>query len=297
MTSQRILKLRCHMAKLRPEPELAMISGTSAMEAIALEANFIANAADIARQYFPSIVKQFKTLVGAIDFSKNVNKKEFTKSQASILRLIKDADKAALDSLQLDVPEGFNYNLLKTFSNVDNILSVINDDMVSYIRDYKKYLASFVTNKDAKKSLLDMTTVAKETAKKTQTVVSDTAKMFNVGSSNAKLKFFELFDNIQEVEQAFREYHKLNPKFKTLDVNKIKTDIEDISEMLDSVITQFNSGKVEYLTPEALKSLSEGSFAVAKSAEAIAIVYFKLIAIFNIVPNMEDSVTADILSL
>lgn len=283
------------MRKLTMQPEPAMVSYSTAMEAIALEANFIANATQLAKQYFPSIVKSFNSLISAVDFSKAVKKKEFTKSQYIILDIVSKTDYEKLKSVRLNTPEGYRGNLLKTFGVVDTSLTVINSQLLPYIQEYKKYLANFVTNKDAKKSLLDMTKVANKTTNDTQKLVSDIAQLFDSGSHIAYQPFESVFENPQEVKKVFTEYQRLNPSFKTLDIKKIKTEIEQISELLDSVIKQIEGDRIQSLSPEALKSLSEGSYAVAKCAEAIAIVYFKLIAIFNIVPNMEDTITEDLL--
>ena len=283
------------MSKLTIKTEPGMVSGTIAMEAIAMEANFIANATQLAQQYFPSVVSQFKSLVGAIQYDTKINKKEFTKSQHEILGIVSKVDYEKLKALELDVPEGFNYNLLKTFIVVNEALNTVNGELSDYILSYKKYLANFVTNKDSKKSLLDMTSVAKKTTKDTQDLIQNIGKLYQVESLSGKINFSDLFENPHEVEKVFLEYHKTNPKFKTLDIKKIKSDIEEIAGLLDSVIIQVEKANYDYLTPEVLKSLSEGSYAVAKSAEAIAIVYFKLIAIFNIVPNLENTITKDLL--
>lgn len=271
-----------------------MVSYGTAMEAIAIEANIVANATQLAQQYFPSVVKQFNSLVSAITYETKVDKKEFTKSQNAILTYVLRSDPDEIAKLLIGVPEGYNNNLLETFKVVETSLDTINKELLGYITEYRKYLASFITNKDSKKSLVDLTGISKKTANSTQRLVNDIAGLFNTGSGDARLPFGDVFADKKEVAEVFKQYQKLNPSFKALDIKKLKDEIQDISELLESAIKQIDAANFELLSPEVLKSLSEGSYAVAKSAEAIAIVYFKMIAIFNIVPNLENTINEEI---
>lgn len=274
------------MSKLKIVVEDNLPSLTLARESIALEAGFISNAVELAKTYLPSIVSNFKSTAGSIK-AENKEPKQFTKGQNAMLVVLNKLSYMDLIDVKIQTPIGFDSNLLKAFDKVEEAFALIDKIQTDSITDFHTYLAIFLTNKDAKKNTKDLLPKTKQTIVNTEKLVDVIASMYRDGTNDNMVPFKKLFMSDKEVEKAIYKHKELKEKFTSINITSIKNQVEEISSLLDSLMGQLKEGKIENISPESLKNISEGTYQVAKSIEAISVAYFKLLGVLDIVPNLE----------
>lgn len=282
------------MSKLKLQvPEVTYDENTS-RQRIAFEAQFIANAVELAKSYLPAIFSNFKTDIKQI----NLEQKDLIpldKVQNKLITIIDQLNYVDIKDLELPVCSGFHSNLLVGFGVTEDIIKKMTE-LHTVIKDFHTYVAVFLTNKDAKKKTVDLTNNNKKIEAIIKSMKDSIATIFLDGSNDNTLTFSKLFTNNNEFKKAVREHNYLNKKIEDdIKIKEVKQLIEEIAEYLDSVMESLKQDKVDSLSPECVKSLSEGTYQVALAAEAFSMGYFKILGIMNIVPGFQNYITENLI--
>lgn len=274
------------MNKFKIQPEPIEYSYNKAMESIAFEAGFIANAVELAKTYLPSIIKHFKTDTGSIKLNEE-KVRELSKSSAILIANVNSKKYTELSDIVLPVPGGFNSNLLKAFKTSREIIKGL-ENLHAIVEQFSLFTATFLTNKDAKKSTKDLTIFRKEVEKQVNDLKVSISSIFEDSHSNVEMKFSDLFSSNNDFKEAIYEHGDVSKLFSKIKPSELKTLLDSTSDNLDDIIRLIKEGKIDNMSPESLKSFASGTYQAAQAAEAYSVSYYRLLTIMNIVPNIEN---------
>jgi hypothetical protein len=269
-----------------PKQEMTL---NKAKEGLALEAQFVNNAVTIAKDYLPAFVKEFKLKIKSAPNTENSDI-ELPKSLSKLINDLSSLNYIEVKDLLVRVPEGYEHNYLTALNKVFHALDLAEKMYVDSFKVYFKYVSSFLTNKSSKRSTEDLSAGSKQLKIKIDTMLGEIGSLFKNGSVQAEQPFKKLFLNTQEVPKAIQSYSKLAKRLEDFNIEKLHEETKLVSEMLDDIINQIQNGKIENMSSESLKSLTEGSLMIAELIEALSVFYFKTILVLNIVSNLEDFV-------
>lgn len=281
------------MFKIIIPREDTMASLKLARESISFEAGYVSNAVDLAKSYLPSMVANFKSTAPIFNHDK-IEVKKLSKPLSALTLIVGKIDYLDIAEVTITVPEGFQSNLLKAFETSDKIIDSINE-VKATIDDFNTYVAIFITNKDAKKNMKDLLPMIKKGKLQASGLIDKVTTMYSEGSKENSMPYKKLFSSNSEFDKAIYKYKTVNDKFLGISIPKLKETMLSISENLDTVIDLLKENKIENMSPESLKNLSEGSFQMGSLAESISIAYFKLMGIMNIVPSLENHITTNLI--
>lgn len=283
------------MGKLKIESTVIHTTHSKARESIAFEAEFIANAVELAKSYLPTIFSNFKSEINTVRLEEKTTLK-LSKPHASMVSIINQTNYTDIAKLELPVCEGFESNLSTAFQTVNEILDIMSE-LEQHIKGFHQYVAVFLTNKDAKKKTQDLTSNNKKIAASLQKLKDAINSMFKEGNSDNILTYSKLFLNNGEFKKAIQQYAVTDKRIsESVKINELKLIVDETVDNLESVVKLLKEDKIDNVSPETVKSLSEGSYQVALAAEGYSIAYFKVLAIMNIVPGFENYINDNLIS-
>lgn len=283
------------MGKLRIENTALETTHIDARKSIAFESQFLANTVELAKTFLPSIFTNFKSEINSVNLEEKSTIK-LSNHYTVMLGVIAKTNYSDISNLKLPVCEGFESNLVAAYEKVEQIM-VLMKKFENHIKNFHDYVAVFITNKDAKKKTVDLSIKSKELESDIDKLKQILNTLFKEGNSDNSLEYSKLFMNNQEFRKAITQYVILDKKLKEdFNISEIKLTIENTVENLDSIIKSLKENKIENISSETTKSLSEGSYQVAMVAEAYSVAYFKLLAIMNIVPGFENFINESLVT-
>jgi hypothetical protein len=283
------------MGKLKIEPTVILKTHLKARETIAFEAEFIANAVELAKSYLPAIFSNFKSEVNTVRLEEKATLK-LNKPYANMVSIVNQTNYTDIAKLELPVCEGFESNLSVAFQTVNVILDTMGE-LEKHIKDFHQYVAVFLTNKDAKKKTIDLSSNNKKIETALQKLKDAIGSLFKEGNSDNILTFSKLFQSNGDFKKAIQQYAVTDKRISdSIKINDLKLIVDDTVDNLESVVKLLKEDKIDNVSPETVKSLSEGSYQVALAAEGYSIAYFKVLAIMNIVPGFENYINESLIS-
>lgn len=248
------------------------------MENIALEASILTNMVDSVKRLFPSLVDNVsKSFSFVRDLEQPVT--VFSKDQHKVLDKIKHVSYMNLDNFTVIVPEGFNAEYLEALTICEESLDYIDFVKNVLLKEFRIYLSTFISNKDQKISSKDITFKFKEHAKKRININTVFSKLYKTNSFEVSVKLPVVLKRNADLQQVFDRHNVVVARMKALDVAVFKSEVEDVVEFINIIIKQAQENKIESISPEAIKNISEGAHECAIQVETAAACYFRCMTI------------------
>ncbi len=179
--------------------------------------------------------------------------------------------------LLLQAPEGFNDKYIPYLKwLIEDGVQFINDTD-EILQSYYTELSVFISSKDAKLSLKNLTPMYSKIQKNLDKYKDGLASFFDSKSSNSLRPLDTLFDRPIDIKTAVKLSKDLNRIRLTLSNNKILSMIERISALLDLLSDTSGDQTVPDVSKQAAASIAEGAMAVARQVEFVAVVRYRMI--------------------
>ena len=274
------------------------INNDYALRAVALEANFVANAVQSVIDFFPSmtssIEKGFNRLIGVKQFVDTGRNGEFNldSKEKNIRDKLTEFPYSDLMKLRLPAPEGFLGNYPSYFESLLESFHYHRKVCLPALEDYYELVANVVTNKNARVSLKDNDRKYKDlTQNRTQLNLS-IAKFYISSSSQNEVEYRKLFANNDEVIKTFKLRHQLMAELKNTNVQEVKELVNQINDALNTLIEIAKNGDMEQLSTAQLKNLTAGAYEIASQVEFFAVNYYRSEVAINTFSFAQDKLLA-----
>lgn len=251
-----------------------------AMRNISLEASVVANAAQTLKSFFPSVLARFKEVAVIINVSdcgiKPIEVK-YSKDQKKVIQALQDTPYTDLIRFPIQVPERLNVKFVDAIPVYSDMIDHMHETMTKTVKDFRVYIGSVLTNKDSKISLKDNKGLYKKIEETRTELEQRIAKMYSDRNDRAIRHFDEMFSRNSEVEKLYAAAEQFKKRVDAFDLNSLKDQTSMCVVILEDIINQIDSGKIETLSPEACVNLSAGVFEIAKEVEFFSLNYFRLL--------------------
>lgn len=254
------------------------------IETISLEAGVLTNMVDTVKRLFPSLIDGVKlsfAKVGDLESPTMV----FTKDQKNLIEKMKNVSFMDLNNFTVTVPEGFSATYIDALVSCDKALDYIESVKTVLLKEFRVYLSVFISNKDTKISSKDITFKFASYKANREAINGDFAKHYKDNSFEASVKLPVVIKRNADLAEMFNLANKVNARLKTIDLQGLKSEIQDIVELIETISSLAQRDKIETISPEAIKNISEGAYECATQVETVAACYFRVMTILKSVDD------------
>lgn len=255
------------------------------MQAIALEASVLPNVVGTIKNFFPDLVHQFKaSFVGTSELEKADTKP--VKLEKELVDFLKKNNYIDLMNVSVTVPEGFDAEFIYAIEVMDQATAAIQSLINRDIRDFRVYVSTFLTNKDTKISLKDLSLSFENTDRQLRDLNELYAQLYKQNSFESTKPLKTLVKRNADIETVLTKLVHTKSKLNQIDISALKSLLQDIAHMLESIVDQVQNKKIENVSPEAIINLTHGTQVTAKAAETISASYFRTMTIINAIERL-----------
>ena len=195
----------------------------------------------------------------------------FTKEQKDIISKLKEVDYYSSSDILVTVPENFEGNYLEYVKNLNEISTKTFADCIKVVSDFRNYVSQFITNKEEKKALKDITHHYEDLKKRRELISKVLHRWFPKDTSKSRTELKNVVSRINDFYDIYSEVNKLTNTLKTVSVANLYMAVNDCADTLKLVTDNKDSSVV---SQAAAKNLSIGTYEVAKYVEFVTVVYF-----------------------
>lgn len=277
------------LGELVAEPIRTSVSLESHLEMIALEAGFVSNMADTAKNLLPDF--RFK-LIGLgnrikelLDDGKDISD-TLTRRQRKALEVIKQLDFLVYGVRMISIPEDFEGSFVDYSRELVKVCDEVMRDCNGFIQDYDDILSSFITNKNDKSIITRHDALFKKIKTERDDITKRLTHFFprHVGKSKAKMT--HVIKRFADLPELFSNTNQLTDKHKTIGLEQIKQSVDHCAQLLEIIIRSLQSGETTSVTPEAVQNIATGAYEVGKYIEVLSVFYFDVVVFLNCVNGM-----------
>lgn len=265
-----------------------------ALEQIALEAQFLKNMAQAIKDFFPSIFGEIKknkeVTINLLDELQKDKDIKLDKDQTFVLKEIMRHNFTEYADRPTMVPNGFTgqhtfIDFIKQLEHsVDHLMTIEKNVLQRFYSE----ISAFITNKGDRSSLKDLSSYYTALGKKSEQDLAKIGQFFK-GDDTAYLSIGKVIHRGNDLPNLYRELISLDKKINTIDRGALKDSINKISDLMDVIIQNAQEKKIDYASPETIKSISTGAYVVAKELEYYSVVFFRVIMIKESVKDLTEN--------
>jgi hypothetical protein len=255
-----------------------------ALRRIALESNIVSNAVALMKDVLPDFISN---LTGKNEIVKLAASRDVMNIHAlsdkdimSIFNTVKKdylnyADKAIV------VPENFSGNYLAYVQLMKEALSENSVLLNKILDDYYLILSSFLTNKFARVSMREHDELLNRAKNFMEDRVAVRADYFKGRNDQILVPMNKVVNNSTELENLLVEFNSLLNVLKNIDIKQIERRVDKIVSLLNIIYDEIRNNKTDKISGNMAKTISEGSYNVAKSVEAFVTLHYDSIKLVN----------------
>lgn len=258
------------------------VTDSLALRTISLEANYISNAVQAIASHFPSLLaatsKGFDRLKSIVKFKAepgDANALVLSNNEKKIQELLSVVSYSELTRLRLAVPEGFIGNYTNYFLDLQKLFDYHDNVCLPAFDEFYITVASIVTNKDAKMSLKDKSSLYKALAKNREETNASITNHFLHRSTQSEQEYQKLFTDNNDVMESFRQRHRLVARLEGVKIETMTDYVNKINDVLELMIKMAKEGSIENFSPVQMKNITLGAYEMAYQAEFFAINYYR----------------------
>lgn len=214
------------------------------------------------------------------------------KDNDAAIKKIKSLDFITYGENTITVPENFKGDLIEYCADLTKVLKSVYSVQDKLLPEYSMLLASFLTNKDSRKSTQDHTKFYKVV----QTDREHTLKIlsrYSVHNSGNRVKIKSVISRLADVPTLIKDVHALTILKNPDTLNKISVEVNKSIGMLDDLLGQIKDNKITDLSPTMVMNLSRGAYEMAKYVELVAVVYYDVSVLVSITNALVEHINKE----
>lgn len=192
----------------------------------------------------------------------------------------------------IPVPENFKGSYIEYATLLREISKDVYDTEYKLVAEYQFMLSVFISNKETKLSLFakeqEYFANVKKYRDNSTTKLSNFFPNINGNSLSLVKNVIDRMGDIVTVVDIMADVHELHSKF---DVKGLVTKARECAELIDIVIDNINTGKYEEASPEAIQTLANGAYEVAKYIEFVSLFFYKVSVMINMTNILVNKLT------
>lgn len=204
----------------------------------------------------------------------------FTADQKTFLKHLEKNNFASLRMLKATVPEG----LRSTYSVYIEALMPAVEHMrtmqAKILLPYNIFLARLATNKKAALSTDTNAHLYSALAKERTEIYEAISKCFS-GDDEPRSNYGGVIENNASWKNVFADMKKMTDTLNSIKVADINHLMRQSSDYLNIIHDEIEKKKIEDITPEAAKALSEGAYQIGCELEFFSIIYYRVLGLHN----------------
>lgn len=261
------------------------------VEQIAQESLNFSNVKDLLTTKFTALVDGIKNLFSKSDIKDEIKqsvleKKVSSENQVKTLSKVEKLNWAELDHLTIQVPEGFDGDILAYSRELEQACDYILRVQDEIIEPFYVYVSSIISNKNVRLNTKDLRFEYSKNTKDRELITKSLSKYFRRGT-NTRQKLINVIRKASDLPELFRVKNAICVHIETYDIAKVKIQVEKLAQMLDHVTILAQDGELEGMTTEVLNSLATGTHEVARQIEIISFVIFSSVVLRTTVEDIE----------
>jgi hypothetical protein len=255
-----------------------------ALRRIALESNIVSNAVALMKDVLPDFITN---LTGKNEVVKlaatrdvmaihNISDKDIM----GIFNIIKK-DYLNYSDKAIVVPENFSGNYLAYVRLMKESLSENSVLLSNILDEYSLILSSFLTNQFARVSMREHDELLNRAKNFMEDRIAVRADYFKGRNDQILVPMNRVVNNSIELENLLLEFNLLLNVLKNVDIKLMERKVDKILSLLNIIYDELKNNKTDKISGNMAKTISEGSYNVAKSIEAFVTLHYDSIKVVN----------------
>lgn len=255
------------------------VTGTVALEMLALEAENSNNILQSAINLIPNVMNDLSTSMDSlVELGKSFSFSELKSKVHANFFGVKDIPEDALTKVFVPTPEGFIGNMDKYQTGLTNSVDYYESVTAVMLKEFYVTVAAFVTNKDRKLSIKDDTNKFKGYEAARTALTKDISSHFTKGNTGRTL-FHDAYGSYGEFKKVCKDNSNLVKRLDQIDLKKVATQVKKIVDTLDIAIKSAERGDYDKASNEALMNMANGTFELAQQVEFFAATAYRIKAL------------------
>lgn len=247
------------------------------LDRLALEANFITNAANLFKSMGSNLLENIKSKFAGADMDSIIcDDKELMEQFKRLSKVSRNVDFISLGNMLVDVPEGYTGKFSTLCATLTKLAPNLHSEAPKLLQDYNLILSAFITSKDEKISLTDHTKYFNQVDKDVKNYTKDLAKDFKPGRTMSKAKLSSTIGNYTELTKLENDTRTLIRTHRQEIYDEIRRQVNQATDLLTVIINGVNTGEIDNISPAAAMNISKGAEVLANYVELVGIYRYKL---------------------
>lgn len=246
---------------------------------VSLESDFLQNATKLLKSVLPDFISKLisnkENFVQVNNYKTNVLKIHHL-DEKNIDLLMKTAGVGFINysDRRISVPEDFNGNLLNYLELVRKEIAINFSILDEIISEFVTVISSFITNDFSKTSLKDFNEL-NNSLKNYLEHYKKGRKEFFADKANgiSILPLGKVVNNTHELESIFIIHKSLTESINKISIKELDSKVDTLIDLLGLCLESLNKEGV-IVSSNMAKTISEGSYKVAKAVESYIALYF-----------------------
>ena len=266
------------------------VTGTVALEMLALEAENSNNILQSAVSLIPNVMVELTTSMnGLVELGKAFSFSELKSKVHANFFGAKDVPEDTLSKVFVPTPEGFIGNVDKYQASLAFSVDYYEEVTSVLLREFYVTVAAFVTNKDRKLSIKDDTAKFKGYEATRTGLTKDISSHFSKGNTGRTL-FHDAYGSYGEFKKVCKDNNSLTKRLDQIDLKKVADQVKKIVDTLDIAIASAERGDYDKASNEALMNMANGTFELAQQVEFFAATAYRIKALTFAIGETEDKI-------
>lgn len=201
----------------------------------------------------------------------------------------------AYREMLVQVPEGFNGNLLAYLKWMKKVQVEVVRSANDLMKDYSAELSMFLSNSDYRKTLKSH----EKFYKNVQTTRADVTKVlesfFSHKGNQSRIKLGSIVMRFAELEEVFEEVNGLMDAAQLrTELSKLLAAVSQTTELLGLLKTKLEDKELDNVSGDMAKHISEGAYECGKYVELVSVLSFQsdqLVASIKAISDQLEEVT------
>ena len=266
------------------------VTGTVALEMLALEAENSNNILQSAVSLIPSVVSELtSSMNGLLDLGKTFSFSDLKSKVHANFFGSKNIPEDVLKPVFVPTPEGFIGNIDGYQTSLVFSLDYYEEVTEVLLREFYVTVAAFVTNKDRKLSVKDDTVKYKAYASSRTGLTKDVSSHFTKGNTGRTL-FHDAYGSYGEFMKVCNDNNNLTKRLDQVNLKKVVSQVQKIVDTLDIAIKSAANGDYDKASNEALMNIANGTYELAQQVEFFAVTAYRIKALTFAIGETEDKI-------
>ena len=249
------------------------------LEGFSLSMDIIKNGIDLAKDLLPNILDRIEKISLQLDDylgQSNTIAKQLLTERSVVIRSSKELPFLTFSNRYVTVPENFNGNFLEYGETLAACIKEVMPMQKNFLQEYNRSLSMFLTNKDDRTTIsANHTDIYKAANAKRVAVEAMISKFYGSYTGRSRVEIKNIMKRMSELDEIILTVGKIGELTKPSLVYEMNDSLKECTAKLNLIIKRIRENSFSILSPERTRTLSEGTFEIAKFCEMVSILYFQ----------------------